>query len=539
MKVFKGIPKKRIITDTVFSIVWSLFNASFSKMLADLVANITSANVLVRTALFFLCYIIVWEILELIADIHSTYTGGVIEANVNRMYFNELYRIKPSVLKENNTGYISGILNKLVIRQESAYRNLVLNVPICIVYILYFGYQMWLHHWTLGLMLVLIALLGNVIRFSVGKISKRYASELTDAEGSRNKLVVDFVSNINTVQKMRSIKFMNSRIDEENDDCLIKTKRWVLFEEIAYCGCKLSIFLYTPLALLISEYVELDNPSAFYNLLVVVSIQLVHNSKSLVNAISAHNKFTGSLEKLEKIIKEDNIRKDIYTGEFYTVKINNLEYSYKYNKDNDDKAGKTVTIKIPYFRADVGDKVCIYGESGQGKTTLLHLLSGEIENDNTTINEEITDKRLDCVFIAQDTEMFDMSLRDNLTLGRDISDDKLISYLETVGLGDWLSSQKDGLNTMLGERGVFVSTGQRQRLNLVRGLLIDDKDVYLLDEPTSNVDEETEEAMVKLINEVLHDKTIIVVTHRPRIKEICNAVYKFENGVIHFESLRR
>ena len=104
--------------------------------------------------------------------------------------------------------------------------------------------------------------------------------------------------------------------------------------------------------------------------------------------------------------------------------------------------------------------------------------------------------------------------------------------MEITGLKDWLDHQKDGLNTRLGERGVFVSTGQRQRLNLIRGLLIEDKEIYLLDEPTSNVDEQTEEKMINLIKEVLKNKTVIIVTHRPKIKAICNRNYVFKDSVL-------
>ena len=98
---------------------------------------------------------------------------------------------------------------------------------------------------------------------------------------------------------------------------------------------------------------------------------------------------------------------------------------------------------------------------------------------------------------------------------------------------DWYKSQKDGWYTILGERGVFVSTGQRQRLNLIRGLIAhDDEEVFLLDEPTSNVDEEVELKMIELIQEVLCDKTVVIVTHRPRIKSICDKFYKFENSTL-------
>ena len=111
-------------------------------------------------------------------------------------------------------------------------------------------------------------------------------------------------------------------------------------------------------------------------------------------------------------------------------------------------------------------------------------------------------------------------------------DELLIDYIEKVGLKNWFDRQKDGLDTLLGERGVFVSTGQRQRLNLIRGLLRRDKEIYLLDEPTSNVDAETEEKMIELIKTVLKDKTVVVVTHRPKIIDICDNCYKFENSIL-------
>lgn len=126
-----------------------------------------------------------------------------------------------------------------------------------------------------------------------------------------------------------------------------------------------------------------------------------------------------------------------------------------------------------------------------------------------------------------------MSLESNLSLGRNLNFCDFLEYMRAVGLKEWYDSQKDGWYTILGERGVFVSTGQRQRLNLIRGLIAhDDEEVFLLDEPTSNVDEEIEKKMVKLIQDTLYDKTVVIVTHRPMIKGICDKFYKFENSTL-------
>jgi ABC-type transport system involved in cytochrome bd biosynthesis fused ATPase/permease subunit len=267
----------------------------------------------------------------------------------------------------------------------------------------------------------------------------------------------------------------------------------------------------------------------FFSFLSIICVQIVHTAKDLANSMIAYCKFKANTIKIDNIIKEENFRQGyIDSNEFRTAQIMNVEYEYE------DKGRQiTTTVKIPLFNLQKGDKVCIYGESGQGKTTLLNILSGELESEGVIINGKETNKRLECVFIAQDTEILDLSLRDNLTLGnRNISDEEILILLDKCGLMSWYKNQKDGLDTMLGERGVFVSTGQRQRLNLIRGLLIKDKEVYLLDEPTSNVDEQTEAKMIDIIKEYLNDKTAIIVTHRPTIKQICNKGYKFEHSVL-------
>ena len=84
---------------------------------------------------------------------------------------------------------------------------------------------------------------------------------------------------------------------------------------------------------------------------------------------------------------------------------------------------------------------------------------------------------------------------------------------------------------MVGERGIKLSAGQKQRLNLIRGILID-KDLYFFDEPTSNLDALSEEKIINMIEKYLKDKTYVIVTHRQRLKELCNKHYIFEDHMM-------
>lgn len=299
-----------------------------------------------------------------------------------------------------------------------------------------------------------------------------------------------------------------------------------LYKTIMYMHIPLSMFLYYSL-----QDGAIANKTSLFSLLSIVSIQVIHIARNITRAISSYNRYKTNKTKIDKIICDKNNRINISSNEFKSVSLKNIDYSYTLENV---ELPKKIHVKIPDFTLNKGDFVCVSGESEQGKTTLLNILSGEIETSGVFINGDSTDtNRLNCVFVSQDTEILDMSVRDNLTLGnKDITDEDILDCINRVGLSDWLSRQEKGLDTCLGERGIFVSTGQRQRLNLVRGLLIIDKEIYLLDEPTSNVDEKTEVLMVNLIKEKLKGKTVVIITHRPKIKEICNKHYLFKDNVL-------
>lgn len=128
-------------------------------------------------------------------------------------------------------------------------------------------------------------------------------------------------------------------------------------------------------------------------------------------------------------------------------------------------------------------------------------------------------------------ELFDLSIRDNLCLGKEISDEKKLEMLDEAGLTSWYNELPDGLETIVGEREIKLSTGQKQRLNLIRGILID-KDLYFFDEPTSNLDALSEEKITNMIEKYLKDKTYVIVTHRLKLKDLCNRHYVFENHIM-------
>ena len=251
--------------------------------------------------------------------------------------------------------------------------------------------------------------------------------------------------------------------------------------------------------------------------------KLYSNLNSLVKLLDMNERFKTAKKQLDEYFKNSKDVKLI--KDFNNTKLSNVVFSYSKN---------STKIKIPEFILHKGDKISIMGESGQGKTTVMNILAGlyPLENGELLIdNKEIKDSRLDLVFVSQEVDLFDLSIRDNLCLGKDISDDKILELLEEAGLIGWYKELPDGLETMVGERGIKLSAGQKQRLNLIRGILID-KDLYFFDEPTSNLDALSEEKITNMIEKYLKDKTYVIVTHRPKLKELCNKHYLFDNHMM-------
>lgn len=251
--------------------------------------------------------------------------------------------------------------------------------------------------------------------------------------------------------------------------------------------------------------------------------KLYHNLNSLVRLIDMSERFKTAKKQLDEYFRDSVEIKII--DKFDRVQLSNVIFSYTQD---------STKIKIPEFILKKGDKISIMGESGQGKTTAMNILAGlySLEKGELKINSKIQqDSRLDLVFVSQEVDLFDLSIRDNLCLGKKIEDKKILELLDEAGLMSWYKELPEGLDTMVGERGIKLSAGQKQRLNLIRGILID-KELYFFDEPTSNLDSISEEKIINMIEKYLKDKTYVIVTHRPKLKELCNKHYIFEEHIM-------
>ena len=227
-------------------------------------------------------------------------------------------------------------------------------------------------------------------------------------------------------------------------------------------------------------------------------------------------------------------------SEIENIENNPIEFNKKIELKDicfEFEEGKEVlkNINLNIFK---GEKVAFVGESGSGKTTLVDLITGLYKPKNGNVyldNIKLEDKnigywRQSIGYIPQEVYLFDGTIADNVVFNREYNEKKLIESLKKARIWEFLK-KKEGIRTIVGDRGIMLSGGQKQRIAIARALY-DNPDILVLDEATSALDNETEEEIMKEIYDVSKDRTLIIVAHRLTTLKDCDRIFVINNRKI-------
>lgn len=215
------------------------------------------------------------------------------------------------------------------------------------------------------------------------------------------------------------------------------------------------------------------------------------------------------------------------------VEFKNVSYSYNNEKN---------IINNLSFKINKNSSVALVGESGSGKSTIIKLIMGLIKYDKGNIlidDKELSKLNLNSfydnvTYVSQEAPIFDGTLRENLIFDKKISDEEIIKVLNLVCLDKFYEKLENGLDTELGEKGVRMSGGERQRVALAR-LFFDDSKIIILDEATSAMDNITEKLVMENVVKQLDNKTLVVIAHRLETIKDVDKIYVLSDGIIQEE----
>lgn len=264
--------------------------------------------------------------------------------------------------------------------------------------------------------------------------------------------------------------------------------------------------------------------------------QLVSPIGELGNAYAQIKGIKGATKRIKELLGIVNTE-DIYTGsrnlEFKKILFKNVTFSYDTKKTNLNKINMLVSK---------GETVAIVGPSGAGKTTIISLLerfydidSGKIFIDNENIeNISLEYLRSNIGYVSQKYPLVTGTIRDNLLYGlvnKNITDQQLYNISKLTNFYEVLDRLPDKLDSKVGEKGILLSEGEKQRLVLTRIFLIDPP-ILLLDEITSSIDSYSEKVVQESIGKINRDKLVIIVAHRLSTIQNADKIIFIENGNI-------
>ena len=415
---------------------------------------------------------------------------------------------------DNSGKYISILYNDIKIIEDSLLNNIFLVISSFISFIISLLFLFSISP-SIVIFIVIFGILGFVIPNALSKkliIEKNnYSHNLEEITSVTKDLFSGFevIKGFNIGSKINTI-FKNSSNTVEST----KKKCSILESIIKGFSLSFSVTVYLGV-LILGGYLMYKGEISVGTAIIIIQLSThivgpVKTSISLINQIKSVSLIADKIDEILYDSCEDI--EEVSLPKFEnSIEIKNLDFSYT----NDRKALNNINLTF-----EKNKKYAIVGESGCGKSTLIKLLmryykdyNGDILIDNKDIHKIFSnDLYKNMSMIQQNVFMFDDSIKENIKLFANYSDEEVLSICDRSGLSNLISRLPDGINSLVGENGNKLSGGEKQRIAIARSLINNTK-ILILDESTSAIDNETAYNLESSLLSI-NDLTLIVVTHK-------------------------
>ncbi|GAA0820185.1 ABC transporter ATP-binding protein/permease [Colwellia asteriadis] len=480
-----------------------------------------------------LAYGLVRLSIVVLAEIRDTLFGRVTERAIRRIglkVFRHLHQLDLDFHLNRQTGGLSRDIDRGTSGINFLMRFMVFNIVptlleiVMVVTILFVNYGIWFALITLGSILTYIA-------YSVyaTELRTRYVREANKADSSSNTRAIDSLLNYETVKYFTNEEYEAQAYDQQLaswEQAKIKN-RLSLF---ALNGGQALIIAIAMTSMLALAAVKVSEGHMSLGDFVLINAFMMQLFMPLNFLGFVYREIKGSLANIEnlfsllgqtaKISDRDNASELLlnqpgtnHDASQATICFDNVSFSYEV---------KRPIINELSFMIKAGQKVAIVGQSGSGKSTLVKLLFRfyEVTGGEIRINEQnISDVsqhslRKQIGIVPQDTVLFNDTLFNNVQYGCiTATKEQVLKAIEMAHLADFVASLPDGLETKVGERGLKLSGGEKQRVAIARTILKNPQ-ILVFDEATSSLDSHSEQAILKAINDVAKNRTSVVIAHR-------------------------
>ena len=397
---------------------------------------------------------------------------------------------------------------------------------------------MFLQNWKLSLIAIVMIPLASLTAKILGKRMSKISTQAQEKSGDLNRYLIDLFKNHKIIkifqrenyEENRSEIFVKNLKEKSAKIAAVYIRSTPIMEILT--GIMIAILIFYSGKLILNEELAINN---FFSFLAAMMLAyqpvktLTKVNVAIAQGLAAADRIIPIIDLKNKINPNIENEKLILSGG--DIDFNKVSFAYEKNLDNN--VLRDISLKFP------GNKMtALVGHSGSGKSTLLNMipriyspLSGNIEIDNQDIAiMNLGSIRKEISIVDQNTTLFDDTVLNNIKYARpDASDEEVYEAAKLAMCEDFINNLEKGYDEMIGENGVRLSGGEKQRLSIARAFLKKSK-IILLDEATSSLDSETEEKIQKAIDKLTSNKTTIVIAHR--LSTILNSdnIYVLEKG---------
>ncbi|WP_297680332.1 ABC transporter transmembrane domain-containing protein [uncultured Candidatus Pelagibacter sp.] len=399
---------------------------------------------------------------------------------------------------------------------------------------------MFFQNWKLSLIAIIMIPLASITAKIVGKRMSKISTQAQEKSGDLNRYLIDLFKNHKIIkifqrenfENMRSEKFVNDLKEKSAKISAVYIRSTPVMEILT--GIMIAILIFYSGKLIISGELAINN---FFSFLAAMMLAyqpvktLTKVNVAIEQGLAAANRILPIIDINNEInLNEDKDKFNISEG---NIIFENVDFTYKSNPEN--KVLQNVNANFTG-----GKMTALVGHSGSGKSTLLNMIpriyaptDGIIHLDDQDISKfNLASLRNQISIVDQNTTLFDDTVLNNIKYARpEATNEEVYKAAEQSMCSEFINNLENKYQTMIGENGVKLSGGEKQRLSIARAFLKKSK-IILLDEATSSLDSETEDKIQQALGQLTLNKTTIVIAHR--LSTILNSdkIYVVDNGKI-------
>lgn len=449
--------------------------------------------------------------------------------------FTKLRKLAPAKLEGQEKGNLISLITSDIELLEVFYAHTIAPIAIAVITNTIISVVLYSINPYFGVLSVIFFLIvGFIIPYASSSFGKDSGVAYRNMFGECNNYILDSLRGLKEILLFKSGDERLEEINKKSDRINKSLDKIKQHEGIIRATTDLTIMIsiLTFVAVGLYQY-TLGNITFTWMIVAIVIIAssfgpvvaLSNLSNTLLQTFACAERLFDLMDEKPQV--EEVLEGHLVNGEL--IDYNNISFNYPNRKE---KIFDNTSINVKK-----GDKIALIGESGVGKSTFVKLMmrfwdvdKGSISFDNKNI-KEVTTKSLrgTHALVSQETYMFNESILDNIKIGNiDSTKEEVVKAAKMASIHDFIESLPNGYETKVGELGDNISSGEKQRIGLARAFL-SDKNILILDEPTSNLDTLNESRILKSIKSNCKDKTIVLISHRKSTTAICNKLYKLED----------